>query len=69
MTGKQFFKLEARGETFTLTLKANCHGFRRGDCGWWPMLYDEADTEIKAGARLVGQALCLCRDFDGEVQQ
>ena len=31
MTGKNFFKLESTGETFVVTLKANCHGFRRGD--------------------------------------
>jgi len=41
----------------------------RDDCGKWPMPYDEAGPEIKAGARLVGQALCLCRDLDGEAQR
>lgn len=38
----------------------------RDDCGRWPMLYDEAGPEIKAGARLIGQALCLSRDLDRE---
>ena len=31
MTGKNFFEFEKNGEIFSLTLKANCHGFRRGD--------------------------------------
>lgn len=31
MIGKEFFKLEAKDNTFVLELKANCHGFRRGD--------------------------------------
>lgn len=89
MIGKEFFELEKKGEIFSLTLKAGCHGFKRGDvltcrktskpipgkiailerddCGRWPMLYDEAGPEIKAGAKLIGQALCFSRDLDGEV--
>jgi hypothetical protein len=31
------------------------------------MLYDEAGPELAAGARLIGQALCLSRALDREV--
>jgi hypothetical protein len=77
------------GKTFSLILKTNIHGFKRGDvltcrktskpipgkiailksddCGRWPLLYDEAGPEIKAGAKLIGQALYMSRDLDGEI--
>lgn len=38
----------------------------RDDCGRWPMKFDKAGPELAAGARLIGQALCLSRDLDGK---
>ena len=94
MIGKDFFELEGKGEIFSLTLKASCHSFRRGDVltcrqtagpmpgkaiaileradiGRWPMVFADCGPELAAGARVVGQALCLSRDLDrcGEVAE
>jgi hypothetical protein len=33
-------------------------------CERWSMLSDEAGPELAACARLIGQALCLCRSLD-----
>ena len=79
-----------KSKTFTLTLKSNVHGFKRGDtlicretsdalpgklailenniCGKWPIPFDDAGPEIENGAVLVGYAVSLSRDLDGEAK-
>ena len=50
---------------FTTESKPGLVGIlERDDCGRWPIPYDESGPEIAAGARLVGQAICLSRDLD-----